>query len=176
MPAKDLNTATINALLQKSQFMNLAMAVAGLRWTGKPLKAWLPNRHIGRTEQFWVLIITQNTGWSVMRGLEQSNVILNWLVGRIIAKKMLLQGTYFFPYCDVQTCRIFYRLTPVSKPVNKRLVKLLLFLAWILPISPIIHNISKPPWPTPPKSATPKNVTPNGSHLFMSHFFEQIFY
>ena len=83
---------------------------------------------------------------------------------------------------------IFYRLTPVSKLVNKRLEKLFL----LLPLSPIIHNVSKPPWPPPPatspktprpppaslqlhpnkpyhpascqsptlKSATPKNVTP----------------
>ena len=36
----------------------------------------------------------------------------------------------------------FYRLTPVSKPVNKRLVKLFFLL---LPLSPIIHNVSKPP-------------------------------
>ena len=53
----------------------------------------------------------------------------------------------------------FYRLTPVSKPVNKRLVKLLFFFL-LLPLSPIIHNISKPAWPTPPPWPPPPPTSP----------------
>ena len=138
-------------------------------------------------------------------------------------------------FIPIPTFPYFYRLTPVSKPVNKRLVIFLLLLGQdthkhLKLVNPqhyttritrttrttlttcttrttrTTHTTRTtrttcttrspvPPIPTvqprPPSykikinfaqnSATPKNVTPcqtftiNGSHLFMSHFFEQNF-
>ena len=71
------------------------------------------------------------------------------------------------------TATDFYRLTPVSKPVNKRLVKLFL----ILQISPIFHSNMGHTYSCRTflsKISTSQTCTMNGSHLFMSNFLSKI--
>ena len=83
------------------------------------------------------------------------------------SEKMLYLSSISFLVVN-SLSRFFYRLTSVSKPVNKRLV--LLWWWGILPLSPIIiHNTSKPPWPIPPPQPPPPPTSPQPTRPKTSH-------